>query len=222
MSSQKISPSAVGRIAKFGDLYNARKDEFLGTNAFKKPIEEGDTDEDEIGQLNLDYVETDSICEEFEKSGIDRELALSILCGVVNLDDSESYLNSTTSSKPSQKMTLLYTFLTKKETVESIRSMVDTEVLNNHDATHIVIGISWGIKCNIICWHEGDGKIEEIDVTRRLKAEMEKLKAALLGESTAKEEYNKTGGDDNVNLSYRIYCSITNQRTGTLQSLKDV
>ena len=220
MESDKIYRAAVGRYAMLGDLYNVQRDKFLGINALKKQLEVEDSIQYEKNITKIDYIETNSVREEFEKFGIDKELSLSILCGLVNLGDPPAFLNSQMKSTRSQQMTLVYTLHTKTEELDGIRSKVNTECLNCHDATHIVVGIDWGAACSITCRQDRDETADELQVKSRLKTQMDKLKIALSGESNAKAMYPQQ--KDHMKLSYCTYCGIRNLRTENLQSFEDV
>ena len=218
MDSHKIHRSAVGRFAMLGDLYNAQRDEFLPINALKKQLEVEDSIQYEKNITKIDYIETNSVREEFKKFGIDKELSLSILCGLVNLGDPPAFLNSQMKSTRSQQMTLVYTLHTKTEELDEIRNNVNTDYLHRHDATHIVVSIDWGAACSITCRQDRDETADELQVKSRLKAQLEKLKLALSGECKSKLECCQ---QDEERLSYHTNFVIQGIRKDTRQSFND-
>ena len=222
MASSKIVKAAAGRSAILGDLYNAHRDEFLSINAFKELPKAEEIFEYENNSAAFHCIETNSIREEFEKLGIDEELSLSIVCGLANVGDFAPYLKEQTNSVNSRQMTLVYTLFTKTEEVDGILKMVNVEYLHGNEATHIVVGINWGAQCTIVFRHDGDGRIDEEQVKKKVIAEMDKLKAALSCESISMVDGCEQSEEDNIKRFYHTSCSIGNFRINVPQSFEDV
>ena len=222
MASSKIVKAAAGRSAILGDLYNAHRDEFLSINAFKELPKAEEIFEYENNSAAFHCIETNSIREEFEKLGIDEELSLSIVCGLANVGDFAPYLKEQTNSVNSRQMTLVYTLFTKTEEVDGILKMVNVEYLHGNEATHIVVGINWGAQCTIVFRHDGDGRIDEEQVKKKVIAEMDKLKAALSCESISMVDGCEQSEEDNIKRFYHTSCSIGNLRINVPQSFEDV
>ena len=209
MEKSRIVRAALGRFAKLGDLYNARKDEFLSVNAFKQPLEEEDICEDEANTTNVDFILTDSINEKYEKLDIDAELSLSIMSGLVKLSGSAAYLDSQKSSAKSTEMTLAYAVHTMHQEVDGIRSKVDKNCIDMDEATHIVIGIDWGAKCNITCKYQMEHNEDEMQVKGKLQAEIEKLKSVLSAKGSASVDISQDGKEHGTKFSYHSKCDVS-------------
>ena len=209
MERSRITRAAVGRFAKLGDLYDATKDEFLSINAFKETLKEEDICEDEVNSSNVDFIITDSVNEQFEKLDIDAELSLSIMSGLIKLGGSAAYLNSQKSSARAAHMTLTYSVLTKHQEVDGIRSKVNTGYLDGGEATHIVVGIDWGAKCNITCQYQRSQHEDEMQVKGKLQAEIDKLKGVLSAEGSAKVDFSQKGEEDGSKFSYHTKCDVS-------------
>ena len=209
MEKAKISRAALGRFARLGDLYDARKDEFLSINGLKSPLSEDDIFEDEANTTNVDFILTDSIDEKFDKLNIDAELSLSIMSGLIKLSGSAAYLNNQKSSAKSARMTLTYAVMTIHQEVEGIRSKVDKDCIDCEDATHIVVGIGWGAKCNITCEYESNENEDDLQVKGKLQAEIEKLKNALSAKGSASVDFSQRAKDTGAKFSYHSNCDVS-------------
>ena len=209
METPRIVRAAVGRSAKLGELYNVRRDEFLRVNAFKGSLNDDYFWEYETNSSNIDFIETDSLIEKIEKLGIDAELGLSIMTGLVKMSGSAAYLQNQKSSTKTQQITLVYSMKTKCQEVDGIRNIIDKEWLNFQEATHIVVGISWGANCNITCQYQINQSEEEMQVKGKMKAEIEKLKDLLSIKCNAKADYSRKGEEDGTRFSYYTNCDVS-------------
>ena len=223
-SDDRIHRAAVGRRAIIGDLYDARRDQFLVKNryGFSGPLEEEYSTETDCSRQNADYIKTNSVREEFEKLGIEEELGLSIACGLVEISGSAAYHDRELNRANSQQLTLAYTKYTKYEEVDGVKRLISRRCLDSNEATHVVIGITWGVRCNITGQYTGNAKEEEEgQVNVRLEAEMDRLKAALLSENNGEAENPQQGENDNTEFTYCIYCDLTNLQRDASQSFRD-
>ncbi len=208
MEGAKICRAALGRFAKLGDLYDARSDQFLSINALKNSLTDDDIYEEEANNVDVDFIVTDSIKEQFDKLSIDAELSLSILAGLVKLSGSASFLKDQKCSSRSARMTLAYSVLTKHQEIDGIRAKVDKDCLESIEATHMVVGIDWGAKCNITCEYDKSDNEDEMEVKGKLQAEVEKLKGlSLKGEARVDiAEKDKAQG---CSFSYHSKCDVS-------------
>ena len=210
MDNPKIYRAAVGQIANLGEFYDARKDEFLCINAFDRPLKDEDISETEISSSNVDLILTDLVTEQFDKLDINGQLALSILCDLVKLSGSATYLNSHRNSANSAHTTLTYSVRTKYQEVNGIRNKVNADSLNATGATHILVGIEWGAKCNITCECQKNGNENIANVRGQMEIEMEKLKCALSVESSAKVDDGGKGKVSSASrFSYHTKCDVS-------------
>eukprot|EP00794_Sanderia_malayensis_P001184 gene1184-biopygen410 len=209
MESAKITKAAVGRFARLGDLYDARRDEFLSINALKIKLEEDDIYEDEANSVDIEFIFSESVSEEIEKLGIDAELSLSILSGLVKIKGSASYLHDQKASAKSVRMTMAYTVRTKSQEIDSIRGKIDKKLLESDEATHVVVGIEWGAKCNITCEYENTENEEITTVKGELEAEIEKLKNMISAKGGTNLDLAKKGMSAGTKFEYHSKCDVS-------------
>ena len=209
MESSKITRAALGRFAKLGDLYDARREEFLSICGFRDSLTDDDIFEEEANSVEVDFIVTDSLKEKFDKLDINADLSLSILAGLVKLKGSASYLHDQKSSSRSARMTLTYSVRTKHQEVDGIKAKIDKDALDSDDATHIVVGIDWGAKCNVTCEYEKSDNEDETKVQGQLRAEIEKLKNGLSVEGGASVDFSQQGREEGTKFSYHSNCDVS-------------
>ncbi len=161
---------------------------------FDTKLDEDSVDTMELGDTSVELVMSDSIQDKFHKLDIEAELQISLLAGLVKLSGSGAYLNEEKKSARTQSMSLVYRIRTINEEfmLRQNRGKVDVEILkagSDLQATHVVVGIDWGAVCSITCQCENtDGK-DETTVKGALGVHLEKLKALVNVEASARVEY---------------------------------
>ena len=75
-------------------------------NVFKEKV--NDDDPMDLGSNTVDLVLSDNIQERFHKLGIDAQLQVSVLSGLVKLSGSGSYLNEERKSARAARMSLIF------------------------------------------------------------------------------------------------------------------
>ena len=182
---------------------------FLCLNAFERPLKDEDIFETEINSSVIDFITTDSLNEQFEKLDINGDLSLSILSGLVKLGGSASYLNSHKNTTNSAHMTLTYSVHTVNQKLNGIHSKVNADSFNEREATHIVVGIDWGAKCNITCEYQKSQNEDEMQVNGKLHSEIDRLKDILsVKGSTDLNAARKSDGSASK-FSYHTKCDVT-------------
>lgn len=205
----KITKAAVGRFARIGEVYDERKDEFLSVNILTGSLTENDIFEDEANNVNVDFIVSDSISEKYEKLGIDAELSLSILSGLVKVSGSAAYLYDQKSSARTERMTLAYAVHTVHQELDGIRGKIDKDSLDAVEATHVVIGIDWGAKCNVTCEYENTENEEDTQVKGKLRAEIEKLKDIISLKGEANLDMKKNDRGKGNKFSFHSKCDVS-------------
>ncbi|RIA81663.1 hypothetical protein C1645_881488 [Glomus cerebriforme] len=180
-----IRRKSLGRPAFIGSLYNAVRDTFCGTMILKSGYPNDSINRIDIPYTELLYEYEDSFKEKFDKLGIEDELKLSVLTGLVALEDSGKYLIDAKESLKSVKGTLIYKMTSIEENLDihrdDVKTCISTDGFSNQDATHFVIGIKWGaaIIASFECRYtkeEDKSQIEEA-----LKSYCEKLLLSISG-----------------------------------------
>ena len=205
-----------------GKNFDAKMGEHLHANFFKELLSETCILEEKTIERDIGLIATNELREHFEKLGIETELSLSIMSGMVNLRGSSAYLNSQHSSGQLAHMTLTYTVNTMRQEMDGVSSMFDTDYLECKEATHFVRGICWGAKCNITCEYRSSQNDTEEQVKEKLQEEINRLKMALSVEGNAKVHSSKDFEvDDASKFSYHIKSDLEDDITTTFQGAID-
>ncbi|EGC40243.1 hypothetical protein DICPUDRAFT_25410 [Dictyostelium purpureum] len=157
-----LKKKSLGRTAILGQLYDVRSDSFLNTNIFKDQIPEENIQTANVSDLSYENFASSSSQEKFNSLGVDGNLKLSILCGLIDITGSASYLKEDNNEKKVVRGSLIYKIETSLDSIDiktnSLKSPIDIDSLNNSEATHIVTKIKYG--ANVIVTFEKTFKDE--------------------------------------------------------------
>jgi GTPase SAR1 family protein len=205
-----IIRSALGCMSGIGDLYDARRDAFVGVNIFNQSPSETCIFCRDNPSSKVDFEITDRLSEKFRKLNVDAELQLSVLAGLVSLKGSGSYLSEEKSSAKSARMSLLYSITTKSESINilnsSLKGLVDLNAINCVEATHVVVGIDWGANCTITSEYANQENEERTKVEGFLKVVMNKIACSITGKGDI--SYEGKSNEHTQNFSFHSNCDI--------------
>ena len=205
-----IVRSSLGRILSLGALYDARKDALVGVKIFKqKPPNTSITCIDNPSS-KVDFEITDRLSEKFNKLGVNAELKLSVLAGLVNLQGAGNYLREEKASAKAGRVTLLYSMTTKSESLnifnEELKDTINLNAIDCVEATHVVVGIEWGANCTITAEYANQENEESTKVQGLLKAAINQVSYAINGQGETDYEYKNN--EYTNNFSFRSNCDI--------------
>lgn len=137
----------MGRVAKIGELYDARNDNFLRISLvngnFSSFIQST-----ENRYSNLKYLKLNTLTEKLQSLDVQAGLKLSVLGGLIEVSGSGKYVKDTLHSTKSAKVSVANFVTTEYEQINivglDVRKLIDLDVLAKIDATHVVVGIQWG------------------------------------------------------------------------------
>ena len=114
----------------------------------------------------------DSIQEKAFTLGIDGNLKLSLMCGLVEVDGAAKYLGDYKSSKKQSRVNLHYKSTTHFEqlAMDQIGAIEFPGVLNDRDATHVVTGIQYGTDAFFVFDRSLEGAEMMHDVHSKMEA----------------------------------------------------
>ena len=208
--NETIERSSLGRVLRLGDLYDARKDAAAGVNIFNGTLPETSIESTDYPNSRVDYEITDRISEKFHKLSVNAELQLSVLAGMVNLQGSGKYLKEDKQSAKAGRMTLLYSITTKLETISisnlELKEIIDLNVIDSFEATHIVVGIYWGANCTITSEYANQENAEQTEVEGLLKAAADKISYAIKGEGQG--NYDDKDNEYTKKFSLHSNCDV--------------
>ena len=143
-----IELSAVGRVAKLGELYDARSDQFLHLSITKSNFPNTSISSTQNKETKLKYTLLNTFEEKFQTLDVSAEVKLSVMGGLFELEGSGRYFKDTKKSAKSAKASIIQSFLTTYDQVSitdsAVNPLVNDDVLAQIDATHVVVGIQWG------------------------------------------------------------------------------
>eukprot|EP00112_Aurelia_sp_Birch-Aquarium-sp1_P022972 Seg667.4 transcript_id=Seg667.4/GoldUCD/mRNA.D3Y31 product="Verrucotoxin subunit beta" protein_id=Seg667.4/GoldUCD/D3Y31 len=200
----RLERAAAGRIARLGDLYDARTDTFVGLNAYSVKLNEDYCMETDINEVDMNVITSEVAHERLEKLQIDPNFGLSILSGLVNVKGSVSYLNDQKTSPRASRRTLVYSIKTVEQEIINPSGNVSVDCLDAIEATHVVVGMEWGARCNVICEHENMNNEDEDAIRASLKTNVETLKQL----SQPKKAPELVAEESCKDISYYIKCDL--------------
>jgi GTPase SAR1 family protein len=152
-----ITRPALGQRATVGTLYDARRDRFLPDSLLRDTGTPEAITSTAIDRRQTTSINSDSFKEKFAKLGLNNELIASFLAGMVNVQGSARYLIQKRDSLPTVHRALLYTLATRQENLNfthpNLKDILDFSALHTGNATHVVIGITWGARTVVAATH---------------------------------------------------------------------
>lgn len=211
MDNCTISRAALGRIATLGDIYDARKDDFIRVSIFKKKIPNDALTSTDNHFSDIVFIHSDTFTEKFSKLDVKAELQVSVLCGLLTLEGSGCYLNDEKTSARSVKSSLLYNLKTKEESVnvyhEELKDAFSIDAINSGMGTHIVVGISWGANCLLSCEYRNSESRDNKEIEGNLTAQLKTASLAISGHAGV----HFTNTDQDINFDIRIFGDVLPQ-----------
>src|SRR5208283_4768555 len=92
MDSATIKRASLGRMARLGDLYDARSDAFCGMNLLKAQPPDSAVTTTDNNFTDLKYIQSESFSEKFSKLDVNAELSISVLAGLIQVNGSGGFL----------------------------------------------------------------------------------------------------------------------------------
>ena len=187
-SNKPISVAAVGRAAQIGELYDARKDQFVRLQLFNEVLPEKTIHSTENWHTKLKLTLDNSLEDKFTLMDISASLKISIMSGLFNLEGSGKFFKDTKKSAKSAKATLIYSITTKYEQINMISSaikpLIDLDALNDINCTHVVVGIQWGGNAFISVEDSNQENEDTRVIEGSLKVDLDQLSVAIHGEGS--------------------------------------
>lgn len=149
---QTTHRQALGQIATIGSLYDARKDQILTETIFFEPLSTDAIVKDRVPSKECEIEKSGSLMAKFEQLGVSPELGLSYLTGTgpYMTKGSAGHLAQKRTSDAAQEVSVVCKEVTMHHTLgistEELQKIMDEEVLQTEEATHIVTGIWWGAR----------------------------------------------------------------------------
>lgn len=201
---------ALGRIHPLGCLYSAHTEKFFpGLNLFEGDIDESHYDETKVGATDITYSMSNSITEKINSLEISGSVSLSLMAGMVEVADSASYLRSDRKKTNVSEMSFLYSLITLNQNIFSVKRMKVDHTVIDINATHVVVGIDWGAKCNISCRYEKKTNESEVEVNGMLEGLVAKMKSSLEVQINGEAGFTSKDNEDYNKITFQARSDIS-------------
>lgn len=199
---------ALGRPFQLGMLYNAYSDTIVpGLTLWSQEKLDSDIDSNDHPYTDFDVQVENNFQNKIEALEAKGQLKLSLMLGLAEVGGFAKYINETQSSEKVARVTLKYKTTTRFDQLLDHTSPENIERSENLDtdyATHVVVGITYGMKAFIVFEQETNGKVEAEQVKGKLKAEIDTFTHGVtgkIGASTKNEE-----NDEKSKVKCKVFC----------------
>src|ERR1700722_6860676 len=146
--NETIKRQAIGRHEFIGSLYDIRNDRFEGRNLFNQTLPSEYISTADCAYTTYIVDENESQKDTFNKLNIDASMKVSLMAGLLNIEGSAKYLNKKKTESRTVRVTHILHMKTKKQhlhiSMNDLCKYFSSDALENLNATHCVIGITWG------------------------------------------------------------------------------
>lgn len=208
---QSTNILSLGRIGSLGEQINLRNEKFLKRNIFEGKI----ADKIQI-ESKHNYHITTSTKNISKDIGIDNNLKLSTLVGLIEIDDSSIYSKLLT--KPFNKKvisgSLVYKITTSTESIglNSIKNhWVDSINFQDQETTHVITGIEYGEYVLITLEKTLNDEANKKKSLKELKKILEKISGSIKDNGSIELDYGDDGDDDDDNNNIEYYENLTKE-----------
>ncbi|XP_055335064.1 stonustoxin subunit alpha-like isoform X2 [Paramacrobiotus metropolitanus] len=186
MSYDIIETPCLGRAFKPGMLYDCRRDMLVPSLTLWNPQKlKSELNSQPQLYTNCEMILNDTISEKSSKLGVDADLKLSFLGGLVSVSGSASYLNDTKKSSHQARVSLKYSMLSRFDELTMAHlgpgDIEHPHIFEGDDATHVVTGVLYGADA-VFVFDQDVGSSEEVTkVSGNLQASVKSLVGSIEG-----------------------------------------
>ncbi|KAK8063208.1 hypothetical protein PG996_007860 [Apiospora saccharicola] len=164
---------ALGQDADLGTLYDAHKDTFVGANIIRGDPTPAAISVEKIGSQRAQILASVTAQDRLSVFGVDNELAASLVAGSVLTSGSALYLHQPQQKESATEGAVHYEILTESVYLNianpDLRDRITTDTLKNIRSTHIVTGITYGVKFILAArCASSDANLTQDDMPKRL------------------------------------------------------
>ena len=177
----------LGLPFQLGMLYDCRSDQLIpGMTLWDDRLLKSALNETSQPSSTFEVAAEDSISKKMSNLGIEANLSLSLMSGLVNVSGAAKYLDDRQSSANQARVTLQYSCTSKFQqlTMEQLASsnIQHPDIFDKGTATHVVTGVMYGAEAFFIF----DREVRSNENHRNVQGKMEVLVKALPGISEIK------------------------------------
>ncbi|CAF1052553.1 unnamed protein product [Rotaria sordida] len=210
---ETIKRQAIGRQGFIGSLYDVRNDRFEGRSLFNQTVPSSYISTTDCAHSTYIVDENESQKDTFNNLNIDASMKISLMAGLFNIEGSAKYLNQTKTNSRTVRVTHILQMKTKKDhlhiSMTDLHQYFSSDALENPNATHCVIGITWG--ANVAATFEEilSTSEEAAELQGQLSACLKKPTIAVSGDASVKyvDQSNSKFHSLKINISGDIKLS---------------
>lgn len=142
---------ALGEAGNLGQLYDARKDQVLGSFILKtisQSLPEKSVQPTDYNNYTYEATVTDSLEEKFSKLQVTVHFRASLLCGMLTGGWGVDYCSSHKTDGRTVQASIICKTKKKSEELllanDELREYLDLKALYTAGATHVICGLNWG------------------------------------------------------------------------------
>ena len=203
--SDPIDISAIGRVAQLGAFYDERTDKFIGHNIFKDSLDEKIITSTDIFGTTFSYTTEFNNEEKLKRLELTAQLKLSAMLDLIQLEGSGKFLKLEKSSSRVAMAALFQTITTKYEEISitnvKFQDLVDFDLLDKINATHVVIAIQWGGKMIVTVQDTNINYEDTLEIEGKLGVNLQAWSLKV----SAKASIEFTDQEKNEMKSYKLF-----------------
>lgn len=198
------SRPAFGRAAELGSLYNARSETPVPLSLFNNQLPRSCVFTTPIRKVDLSSSYVDSYKEKFEKMGIPPDAGESFLAGLVHPAGSSCYFRDTYHADQYLRASIYYILRTTQDGINLMNSWIEDFVASpahkQIPATHVIVGIEWGITSVVSISSPFTSDIASSRSAGQLRQQVDALTSAV--QNSNPPEYRESIAQDEAETSF--------------------
>jgi GTPase SAR1 family protein len=177
-----VQRPAFGQTAQIGTLYDARSDAFLAVSLFASEPPPSSGSSKPLSEASTCASFASSYRERLALLNVEPEFGASILAGLVDPVGSGSYLRRIHHTPDILQAALQHTHIVQREKLDflssPVRDLINSDVFQDTNATHVVIGVEWGAQIILTIHHWRCPNSSALS-DEQFKAKVEKISQAI-------------------------------------------
>ena len=175
-------------MAQLGAFYDERTDKFIGLNIFKNSLDEKMVESTDIFGTSFAYTTEFNNEEKLKRLELTAQLKLSAMLDLIQLEGSGKFLKIEKRSSRVAMAALFQTITTKYEEISitnvKFQDLVDFDLLDKINATHVVIAIQWGGKMIVTVQDTNINYEDTLEIEGRLGVNLQAWSAQISGDAS--------------------------------------
>lgn len=179
-----VKREAFGQHASIGTFYDARRDCFLAGSLLGQDVNQADlVTRTSVQKSETAIIKENRLREKFDTLGLTRDVGASVLAGLIKPQGSSAYLTQRSDTRPGIHRAIVYTVTTVHDelyfggffTNPALREGLKIDALTGSGATHIVTGVTYGVRSIVSAFKEAVTNAERATAEKEMEAATEEF-----------------------------------------------